>query len=47
MQHRKQKKETEPDEQEKERDIASEDFDQDPQVPQHKLFLSSPSYPLP
>ena len=37
----------EPDEQEKERDIAYEDFDQDLQVPLHKLFLSSPSsYPL-
>lgn len=37
----------EPDEQEKERDTAYEDFDQDLQVPLHKLFLSSPSsYPL-
>ena len=37
----------EPDEQEKEHDTAYEDFDQDLQVPLHKLFLSSPSsYPL-
>lgn len=35
---------TKPDEQEKERDIASEDFDQDLQVPLHKPFLFSPSF---
>lgn len=35
----------EPDEQERGRDIAYEDFDQDLQALLHKLFLSSPSFP--
>ena len=45
IKNRIEKNESKPDEQERERDIAYEDFDQDLQVPLHKLFLSSPSYP--